>query len=275
MDIDLIFITYNRLDYTKLSLASILKDPTEQFRLTIWDNASTDGTKEFLKKEVNDPRIVEIITSDKNVGQTAAVNMIWSRSKADLLGKLDNDCIVTPGWTRTLSKAHEDIDKLGVVACWHYFEDDFDYEKAKYKIHRFGNHQILQHPWTCGTGFLLKRDTFKKCGKIAEKATTKYWLKMASKGYINGFYYPLLFQEHMDDPKSKYCRLHRMSFEQAFEQSFGYQEFNIPDIEQYMKNRQEIIDNLLSGSYESHNYYGVTYKIRQLKKRILQKYLSM
>ena len=49
MGIDLVFITYNRLDYTKKSLASILADPTEEFNLYIWDNASTDGTREYLK----------------------------------------------------------------------------------------------------------------------------------------------------------------------------------------------------------------------------------
>lgn len=43
MTIDLVFITYNRLDYTKLALASVLADPREDFSLTIWDNASTDG----------------------------------------------------------------------------------------------------------------------------------------------------------------------------------------------------------------------------------------
>jgi SAM-dependent methyltransferase len=42
MTIDLVFITYNRLHYTKLALASVLADPTEQFGLTIWDNASRD-----------------------------------------------------------------------------------------------------------------------------------------------------------------------------------------------------------------------------------------
>lgn len=52
MTIDLVFITYNRLEYTKLALVSVLADPNEEFRLTIWDNGSTDGTVEYLKNEV-------------------------------------------------------------------------------------------------------------------------------------------------------------------------------------------------------------------------------
>lgn len=49
MAIHLVLVTYNRLDYTKLSLASILRDPMEEFSLTIWDNVSTNATVEYLK----------------------------------------------------------------------------------------------------------------------------------------------------------------------------------------------------------------------------------
>src|SRR5437016_12509687 len=103
MKIDLIFLTHNRLEYTKLALESVLADPNEDFVLTLWDNASTDGTSEYLKT-VKDPRIKEIIFSRENVPQTTAVRHVWESSKADLVGKLDNDCLIPRGWLRTLSK---------------------------------------------------------------------------------------------------------------------------------------------------------------------------
>src|SRR6056297_3387710 len=121
MSIDLIFITFNRLDYTKRALASVLKDSSEDFSLTIWDNGSTDGTVEYLKEEVDDNRIRNIVLSKDNNGQIYAANKIWQNSKADLLGKLDNDCIVTPGWTQTFERAHREIPELGVLAMWHFF----------------------------------------------------------------------------------------------------------------------------------------------------------
>jgi glycosyltransferase involved in cell wall biosynthesis len=260
--------TYNRLNYTKLALASILADPCEEFALTIWDNASTDGTVEYLKNEVRDRRIADIIFSDQNVGQTAAVNEIWGRSKADLLGKVDNDCLVTAGWTKTLAEAHKDIDNLGVVACWHFFEEDFNYEKAKHKIRQFGNHQIFCHPWTCGTGLLIKRDTFKKFGRIEKSATTGYWLKMAAAGYINGFYYPLVYQEHMDDPRSVHSGCRTASFDDAYKHSYGYQTGAIRDIEQYKKLHEDILENLLSGSSDPSYYCGWRAKCRRAAGRI-------
>ncbi len=250
--IDLVFVTYNRLHYTRLALGSVLADPTEEFCLTIWDNASTDGTVEYLKNEVRDARIKNIIFSKTNIGQSAAANKVWSESKADLLGKLDNDCILTPGWTRILAQAHRDIPRLGVVACWHFMPEDFDYERARHKIQQFGPHRILRHPWTCGTGLLLKRRVFQEIGPLRGKATTDYWIKMALSGYVNGFYYPLVYQEHMDDPRSPHSRL--MSFEEASKYSYGRQSKAFVDVEGYNRWNQKILNVVLSGSYDPRDY---------------------
>lgn len=266
--IDLVFITYNRLDYTKISLSSILDDSTEDFSLTIWDNASSDGTAEYLRSELNDPRIKEIVCSKKNIGQIAAVNRIWENSQADLLGKLDNDCIMTPGWTRILAKAHEDIDKLGVVACWHFSAEDFSFERAKNKIKTFGQHQILRHPWTCGTGLLIKNRTFKQFGPIKGKTTTNYWLKLAHSGYINGFYYPLVLQEHMDDPKSKYCKTNDLAgFEAARSTTVGIGAGRYSDPLGRLEWRQEIISNLLDEPYNPAYYTKFSTGLRKIRKK--------
>ncbi|MHC4083584.1 MAG: glycosyltransferase family 2 protein [Planctomycetota bacterium] len=270
MKIDLVFVTYNRLDYTKLALASVLADPTEEFSLTIWDNASSDGTVEYLKREVHDRRIADCIFSKENIGQIAAVNEVWGRSKADLLGKLDNDCLVTPGWTRTLAQAHNDIGNLGAIACWHFFPEDFDYERAKHKIQSFGKHQILRHPWICGTGLLIKRETFEKFGPIQNIATTQYWVKMATASYVNGFYFPLIHVEHMDDPKSKHSMLKdEESYQAAKKVTFN---INSPGQETFAcrwRWRQEVLDNLLDDPWDVKYYVGWRGKVRILQAKLL------
>ncbi len=268
MTIDLAFITHHRLEYTRLALASVLADPAEEFSLTIWDNASTDGTVEYLKNEVSDPRIADIVFSRENVGQTAAVNEIWGRSKADLLGKLDNDCMVTAGWTRTLAQAHRDIERLGVVACWHFFPEDFDYERAKHKIQTFGTHRIFRHPWTCGTGLLIKRRDFQRFGPIRERATTRYWLRMAEAGCVNGFYYPLIYQEHMDDPKSVHCRIKTQEgFQKAAKVTAGLQTSGFRTVNDVVGWCDEILRNLMEDPYDPQYYLGWRAKFRRLKRR--------
>lgn len=270
MDTHLVFITFNRIEYTRLALASVLADPTEDFVLTIWDNASTDGTAEYLRKDVRDPRIEDIVLSKENVGQTVAVNTVWGGSKADLLGKLDNDCILTPGWTRKLARAHHDIDNLGVIACWHYPLDEFDECAARRtgKIQQFGDHQILRHPWTCGTGLLIKRDTFNLFGPMQGKATTQYWLRMALAGYVNGYYYPLVLQEHMDDPRSQHSMVKDdESLSKYRHTSVVLSSHNIRTMKDRWRRRQGILKNLNSGHWEPKYYVGWRRKVRGIVQK--------
>jgi len=67
MKIELVYVAYNRLEYTRLSLASLLQDPFQDFSIVIWDNGSTDGTREYLS-EVQDPRISRKVFPDGNGG---------------------------------------------------------------------------------------------------------------------------------------------------------------------------------------------------------------
>ena len=264
MRIHIVYITYNRLHYTRLSLPKLLEDPSEKFELTVWDNGSTDGTVEYLKKNISDPRIKDFVFSKRNVGQVAAVNSVWSSSQAELLGKADNDCLVTAGWTRILSKAHEDIDKLGVVACWHFFPDDFHYNLAQHKIKKFGRHMIFRHPHTCGTGLLIKKRTFLKLGLLKGNSTTAYWHKMARAGYINGFYYPLIYQEHMDDPKSSHSTLKdEKSYLKAKDITFGLGSRGLETLSERWIWRQKILRSL---HYDSYNIRF--YRLKRAFKRM-------
>lgn len=268
--IDLAFICYNRVEYTRLALQSILDDPSQSFRLTIWDNASSDGTREYLRS-LSDPRIEDLVLSDENVGQVQAVNTVFERTDGELLGKLDNDCIMTPGWADTLKQAHEDIPELGVVACWHFFEDDFDEERARHKIQTFGRHRILRHPWTCGTGLLFKRETYRELGPIVGPGTTGYWTRMAQAGYVNGFYYPLIYQEHMDDPKSEHSVL---KSEEAFQEAksvtftLNLNETGTASLKNFMERRERIISNLLDDPWDVKHYVGWRKTLKGLKRRL-------
>jgi glycosyltransferase involved in cell wall biosynthesis len=262
--IQLVMMTYNRLEYTRLSLSRLLADHSEKFHLIIWDNGSSDGTKEYLNT-IQDLRIVDIVFSERNEGQAYVTNKIWSEANADLVGKVDNDCLVTPGWTKILAQAHEDLPNLGVVGCWHFFPEDFDYERAKHKIRQYGKHYIFQHPWVDGSALLVKRNVYIEHAPCRENEyLTVFWMRLALSGYINGFYYPLVYQEHMDDPRSEHSRSRYMSFDEAYKDCYGYQAGKLKDMEGYKQLHKEILENLLTGPYEPKYYCGWRAKFRQV-----------
>jgi len=273
MDVAIVVVTHNRFEYTKKTIARLLEDPNEEFDLYLWDNASSDETSEYLKS-LKDPRIVKVILSKENVGQTGAMNYVWGKTKAELVGKLDNDCLVTPGWTRIFAKAHEDIENLGAVACWHYPLDEFD-EKAVRKagkIQSFGSHQIFRHPCVCGSGFIMKRKTYEEYGPWEEGcnvATTEYFMKMAGGGKINGWYYPLILQEHMDDPKSGHCLVtDDESVRKMYDVTYTLRTKKIRDMKSRWARRPVILKNLNSDPWEVKYYVGWRGKIRSLRERV-------
>jgi glycosyltransferase involved in cell wall biosynthesis len=203
----LLYLTCNRLAYAKLSLPRLLEDSTEDFELVVWDNGSSDGTADFLRG-VRDRRIQELALRPTNEGQAPAIQLTWSQTKAALCGKVDDDCLVSPGWTKVLSAAHEEIPQLGGVGCWHFMAEDFDADLARMKLRTFGRHQIVVHPHIGGTGFLTKRADYSRFGPIDPRyLLSDYWVRLAAQGRVNGWYFPLVLQEHMDDPRSAHCSL--------------------------------------------------------------------
>ena len=276
MDVAIVVVTHNRLVYTKKTIARLLEDQNEEFDLYLWDNASSDETPEYLKDGLTDPRIQEVILSKENVGQTGAMNYAWSKTKADLVGKLDNDCLVTPGWTRIFAKAHADIQKLGAVACWHYPFDEFDENAARKagKIQTFGGHQIFRHPSVCGSGFIMKRRTYIQYGQWragCNVATTYYFKKMARGGEINGWYYPLILQEHMDDPRSEHSLItDDESLRELYDITFTVRNDGIKTMERRWAKRKEVLQILNSEPWQAKYYTGWRGKLRRAIQRIRQ-----
>jgi len=268
MTIDLIFVVFNRRKYTQLSLTSLLKDPTEEFCLTIWDNGSTDGTRDYLDS-VEDLRIVKKVFSRENVGLKGAVNYLLSKSSADLVGIIPNDFLVTPGWTRPLAQAHADVPEFGMIGCWHFFPEDFDYERAKHKIQKFGQHQVLRHPWTGGGAGLVKLETVREFGLLDSNATTRYWMRMALKGYVNGFYFPLIYVEHMDDPKSKHTILKdEESYQAAKKVTVNIHSPGQETLAGRWRWREQVLDNLLDDPWDVKYYVGWRRKLKSLRRRV-------
>ncbi len=123
-----------------------------------------------------------------------------------------------------------------------------------------------------GSGFILKRKTFLEQGLWKPghmTGTTYYFMQMARAGYINGWYYPLIYQEHMDDPKSKYCMIKDAeSFAVYKNITFGLKSGSYNDVEGRMKRRNDIVRNLLDDPFEVTYYTGWRKGVRVLRNKL-------
>ncbi|TCS79626.1 glycosyltransferase [Pectinatus cerevisiiphilus] len=108
----IIILTHNNLAYTKLCIKSIRKyTKIGTFELIIIDNASIDGTFEWLKQQ-ND---IKYILNEKNNGFAGGCNQGIKMAVGTEILLLNNDTIVVPGWLENLRRALYSSPQVGAV----------------------------------------------------------------------------------------------------------------------------------------------------------------
>lgn len=115
--VNIAMVTYNRLEFTKQTIASLLIKTRYPHILTVIDNNSTDGTREFLSGLKSLGVIHNLILLDENVGVAKASNLAWNlEPDAEYYLKLDNDIIMQKdGWLENMVKTYDAIPEIGVL----------------------------------------------------------------------------------------------------------------------------------------------------------------
>ncbi|QBI20287.1 glycosyltransferase [Egibacter rhizosphaerae] len=202
--IDVLMITYQRPDYVRRSLPHLLESCTEDMRVWLWHNGTDADTLNVVRSYVDHPKVARFHHSPENLRLRAPTNWLWAESDADLLSKVDDDCLPDTDWAARLARAHEDVDEFGVIGSWRFYDEDFLPDVAQRKIRGFpGGHQLLENFWVQGSGYLMKRACVEQQGLLAPgQSFTAYCIDLALKGWVNGWYFPFIHEEHMDDPRS-------------------------------------------------------------------------
>ena len=99
--------TYNRLDKLQLAVASVLAQDYPAVELVVSDNASTDGTAEWLGELVRTNPGVVVHTNATNVGPTANFNQVRSASTGPFLLWLGDDDVLDPSYVSACVAALE------------------------------------------------------------------------------------------------------------------------------------------------------------------------
>jgi GT2 family glycosyltransferase len=108
-------VTYYNLDYTKLCIDSVFRNTLyPNFELIVVDNASSDGTPEYLQQLAADHENVKVILNDRNLGFARANNQGVAVSSGSSIVLLNNDTVVPNGWLPKLMR-HLSRPDLGLV----------------------------------------------------------------------------------------------------------------------------------------------------------------
>jgi GT2 family glycosyltransferase/glycosyltransferase involved in cell wall biosynthesis len=114
--VSVIVVTYNNLDLTKTCLHSLERySDYANLEVIVVDNASADGTPEYLAEWAAAGKGRHLILNPDNRGFAAANNQGLAAANGDYLVLLNNDTHVTPGWIATLVAHLRQSRTLGMV----------------------------------------------------------------------------------------------------------------------------------------------------------------
>ncbi len=197
-------ITYRSAGYLHLSLPRLLETCGENDRVWLWHNGDDEATLEALRPFRDDARVHRFHHNRENVRLREPTNWLWQSAAGRYVSKVDDDCLVSPGWLETFTAAHEVNADFGAVCSWRHPEEDFRPDLASKKIQQFrGGHRLMRNLWVQGSGYLLPREKVQALGLLRPgESFSGYCLRLSRAGAINGYYFPFVPEDHMDDPRS-------------------------------------------------------------------------
>jgi glycosyltransferase involved in cell wall biosynthesis len=113
--VSIIIPTYNRLAFLQQAVSAVLEQSDLPYELLIWDNASTDGTGNWLRT-LTDPH-VRVIHHPENIGCNAYEYVFSQYAGGDWLVQMDNDVLqLPPQFLSRMKAAFDACADLGYVA---------------------------------------------------------------------------------------------------------------------------------------------------------------
>lgn len=108
--ISIVMLTYNALSYTKRAIKAIQENTKDLYELIIIDNASKDGTVEWLKSQN-----LNATFNKTNQGVAKGRNQGLKKAKYEIVCFLDNDTEVGPDWVDKIFTGLED-ERVGIIS---------------------------------------------------------------------------------------------------------------------------------------------------------------
>lgn len=202
--VDVLMITHRRPEYVELALPRLLDSADAATRVWLWHNGDDDRTRAVVERHTSHPAVHEYRWNPDNVGIRTPTNWMFGQARGAFLSKVDDDCLVDPDWLARLRHVHRAAEDVGIVGSWRFYDEDFEPALAMRKVERVGpGARIMRNHWVQGSGYLAKRAIHERQGGIRDDETFNDWcVRAALAGYRNGWAFPFVPEEHMDDPRS-------------------------------------------------------------------------
>jgi GT2 family glycosyltransferase/tetratricopeptide (TPR) repeat protein/SAM-dependent methyltransferase len=172
----IIILTHNQLAYTQRCVESIARYTDNPYELIFVDNASTDGTVEYLRGISS----AKVILNSENRGFPAGVNQGIAVARGEHILLMNNDCVVTTGWLDRLLRALYSNPEVGMVGpCSNNvsgeqqvtvaYDDLSCLDGFAWDYGRANDRRYVQTDRLVGFCLLMKREAVDKIGPLDER----------------------------------------------------------------------------------------------------------
>lgn len=149
--VSVIVVNWNGKEYLDKCLTSLKSQSFSDIEIIVVDNASIDGSVEFIEKNYSDIRVIKNI---KNYGFAIGNNIGIRASKGKYIATLNNDAMAECDWIKNLISVAEKREDIAMFAS---------------KILSYSNTALIE-----SVGMLIYPDATAKCRGYLEKSGEKY-----------------------------------------------------------------------------------------------------
>lgn len=126
----IIIVSWNALHHLKTYFPSVAATDYSHYEIILADNASTDGSKQWMRENYPDVKIAEF---DKNYGYCGGNNRAVRHAEGDILIFLNNDVRVEPDWLKGLATCFQKDENIAAAQpkmLWDKDPEYFEYAGA-------------------------------------------------------------------------------------------------------------------------------------------------
>lgn len=180
-DITVITPSYNQGKYISRTIDSVLKQNINNLEYLIFDGGSTDDTVDILKSYGDQVSWV----SEKDKGQSEAVNKGLIIARGDIIGWLNSDDIYYEGSLKTVIEFFQENPQTKILYGHADHINEHDQYIEDYYTEEWDYQRFQEICYLCQPAVFFRREIIEEIGLLDEKLTYcmdyEYWLRIGKR----------------------------------------------------------------------------------------------
>ncbi|HUE81048.1 MAG TPA: glycosyltransferase [Pyrinomonadaceae bacterium] len=184
--VSVVMPVHNARPFLSASIISILSQTLSEFELIVLDDASTDGSGEFVRRWAQKDSRIRYFESEAQLGLSGSSNSVVEKARAPLVARMDADDISHP---ERLSRQWEILNEMPDVVAVGALSDGIDAQgkrirpRDRWRIVRHSSHPPFPHG-----SVMFRRTVFAEIGGYREDAIDSedqdLFLRLATRGKV-------------------------------------------------------------------------------------------